>query len=180
MPGFAAKTPAEKVFSRIDQRGPDECWPWQGTRNAQGYGLVTYTVPRGSGSHTPRGNDRKCSGAHRIVYEATYGAVPPGMVVLHSCDNPSCCNPRHLVAKAPQPGTSAKRRSEPAGRKRKLSDGDVLAIRALGRREESASNIAARYRISETHVYAILAGKRKAHVVGSGVEPSIREIPARS
>lgn len=33
---------------------------------------------------------------HRYVYERAYGKIPDGMVVMHTCDNPACCNVKHM------------------------------------------------------------------------------------
>lgn len=33
---------------------------------------------------------------HRYVYSLYNGKIPPGMCILHSCDNRCCCNPEHL------------------------------------------------------------------------------------
>lgn len=69
-------------WARVARRGPDECWEWRGSRNAKGYGQVTN-----------QGADRI---AHRVAYEIAKGAIPSGMMVCHTCDNPPCCNPAHL------------------------------------------------------------------------------------
>lgn len=67
---------------------PDECWIWQAGQTGTGYGQVK--VP-----------GRGPSKAHRVAYELANGPIPAGhgyhgTVVMHSCDEPLCCNPRHL------------------------------------------------------------------------------------
>ena len=73
---------AAKFWSRVKIATPDQCWEWQFFRDKDGYGRCRF-----------EGVVRK---VHRIAFFLTHGYWPE--VVRHSCDNPPCCNPGHLLA----------------------------------------------------------------------------------
>lgn len=68
----------------VTPEDPDACWGWSGGTTPDGYGV--FTLERG-------GHEK----AHRYSYTLACGAIPAGLLVRHSCDNPPCCNPRHLL-----------------------------------------------------------------------------------
>lgn len=69
-----------KIWSKINIGNEETCWQWLGSKSSKGYGV--YGKPR--------------QRAHRMVWELYYDKIPGGLMVLHKCDNPLCCNPKHL------------------------------------------------------------------------------------
>lgn len=74
----------ERFWARVSRRGPEECWPWTGSTDKNGYGFVS----RGNRNHR----------ATRIAYSLVRGEIADGLHMCHHCDNPTCCNPAHLYA----------------------------------------------------------------------------------
>jgi len=155
---------------------PSGCWEWQGARHPLGYGYVRWEGKRWY--------------AHRLVYTLTVGPIPHGLLVLHHCDNPPCCNPTDLYA-----GTQADNmrdmvernrwggsRSLPSGERHwshrtpnrivrgeahgqaKITAADVRDIRASHDDGESLRSLARRYKLSRPQIKRIVTGQAWAHV----------------
>lgn len=73
---------AKRLRARLKIDKETGCHLWNGFRHLGGYGRI------------------KVGGvfrmAHRQAWKAAHGPIPEGMIVLHICDNPPCCNPKHL------------------------------------------------------------------------------------
>lgn len=70
--------------------GPGECWPAYSANAKRAFA----DLDRYRGTRPSRG--AKKTGYHRLVAAHELGGVPAGMVVMHRCDRPGCCNPAHL------------------------------------------------------------------------------------
>lgn len=85
-------TTMERLEHYVPDRPEGECWLWTGTprRPVEGdYGTIWV-------------GGRQLL-AHRHAYEMWVGPIPDWADALrHTCDNPPCCNPAHLI-----PGTHA-------------------------------------------------------------------------
>lgn len=140
----------ERFWRKVDQRGPDECWLWRGSREKAGYGII-HAGPE-------RGRFKK---AHRVSWELHHGPIPEGMCVCHHCDVRACVNPRHLFL-----GTLAdnNRDRDEKGRSRfgtrpKIDRETASAIReyvAAGHSQQAAAD---RFGLSQPHVSRIMRGE---------------------
>jgi hypothetical protein len=78
---------ADRLDEHIDKSGgADACWPWTDAASFhRGYGMFRI------------GWKKKLMPAHRAVYQVVHGVtLKSDDVIMHSCDNPPCCNPAHL------------------------------------------------------------------------------------
>lgn len=192
--GMASSVPAdfwrpdvvvERFWSRVDKNGPlpahnpslGRCWLWSRNRSKKGYGYFQIPDPDGIGNARP-------IGAHCFAWSLANGPIPDGLWVLHQCDNPPCCNPRHLevgdqsrnmreawdrgrIANVrycrgddhytrKNPGCKAGERNGRA----KLTDVQVAQIRALydPSKRGSKAALARQFGVSSTHVGLIVKG----------------------
>ncbi len=108
--------------------------------------------------------------AHRVAYLMTHGSIPDGKVLIHSCDNPMCCNPAHLSVATQSENMVdmvSKKRREYEGSKNPSSDfteEDVLNIKRLLFEGKKVKDVAAQYNVTFQSIYQIGRGKDWTHV----------------
>lgn len=74
----------DRFWSKVDKRGPDECWPWKPAIKTGDHGMFGIR------------SDVYC--AHRVALFVGTGKDPLEKDSCHTCDYPPCCNPNHLFA----------------------------------------------------------------------------------
>jgi len=80
------KTLLEKFETRYKINEVTGCWEWT-SYGRSNYGFITIVL----------NGKPKSLQAHRISYELFVGPIPEGLLVRHTCDNPPCVNPEHLL-----------------------------------------------------------------------------------
>jgi hypothetical protein len=70
-------------WSLIEIKSESECWNWNGKLNQWGYGRYIF-----NGMYAM---------SHRVSYQLTTGKNIDGLIAMHICDNPACCNPKHIA-----------------------------------------------------------------------------------
>lgn len=142
------------ALSQIDCGGEEECWPWRGTYFSDGYGRI------------------RQHHAHRVVWSLVHGYMPASeFPIRHTCDNPQCCNPGHLLigtAKQNVEDMYQRGRARPGGHNQqgeanghvKLTAVQVAAIRTAYRSGGVRQvDLARQYGTGQTNISRIVRGE---------------------
>lgn len=142
------------LLERVVIRG--ECWEWAGQQRRRIYPTTTI-----GGRNVL---------VHRLAYEITCGAIPPGMQVCHRCDNPKCARPDHLFL-----GTAADNIADKVAKQRqargsrqgsaRLTEADVVALRSEWRRGGvTQAGLGKRFGVGESTVHKIVHRQTWRHL----------------
>ena len=139
----------QRFWEKVDKRGPDDCWEWQGVK-VYGYGQI-------------RG-DTVMLYAHRVSWELANGPIPEDKCVLHLYDNRSCVNPRHLWigTKADNTHDMVQKCRSARGERNgisKLTEQDVHEIRQMLSCGISQRVIAKKYGVDKATISLINTGE---------------------
>ena len=75
------RTMEERFWAKVKKT--DNCWEWTAHKLFNGYGRFSI--------------NKKPDYSHRVSWLIEHGEYPTGKHVLHTCDNPGCVRPEHLV-----------------------------------------------------------------------------------
>lgn len=76
----------EAFWRGVETAGEDDCWIWKKSLTENGYGQISIWL----------GKSNKTFRASRVSWVIHNGEIPEGYLACHKCDNPKCCNPRHI------------------------------------------------------------------------------------
>jgi hypothetical protein len=150
-------TPEQLFGKHVGPPTPAGCTEWQGYRNECGYGVASQ-----GGGHS--------SLAHRVAYRLFVGPIPPGMHVLHRCDNPACVNLDHLFLGTHVDNMADKKAKgrdavgERVGSSR-LTEKKVMEMRSLyAAGERSRCRLAKAFGVDPKTAWKVVTGRTWKHV----------------
>jgi hypothetical protein len=132
----------------------ETCWIWTGAKLDGNYGAFQL--------------NGKCIGAHLFSYLIHFGQIDEGLLVRHSCDNPPCVYPDHLLIGTNQDNVQDRvtRRREAVGERVGLSKLTASKVQEIRLDLRSFTEIALEYEITAGEVGHIKHRRIWKHLPG--------------
>lgn len=136
----------KEIFSELSTN-ENGCILWNRSEDSKGYGV--YRVQLLSGSYYKLR-------AHKLSYLVFNGSIQEGLVVRHICDNPHCCNPKHLILGTVQQNNQDSLDRKTRFNKAKFSEKEILEIRKLKAEGLSFKKLAVKFNTSISSIQGIV------------------------
>ena len=136
----------DRFWNKVNKAGPDDCWEWQASRGTKGYGQAWWKPAK------------RAIGAHQVAYLLTYGEIPEGLQVAHTCHNKLCCNPAHLEAQTSSDNNWANYKDKRT-KATKLTDWQIQFIWWLRLNRVGPTDIAKAAEVSLSNVENVIYGR---------------------
>lgn len=146
------KSVKNRFWNKVNIRGPDDCWIWQGCISGSGYGSFN------------TGNNKKINSSRFAWILVNGPIVSKSLLVLHRCDNKSCCNPNHLYLGTHGDNVNDLCKRNPLslslnGMPSRFYEGESWLMKKLRKAGFSYSYISKIFKCSPAHIANICKGK---------------------
>jgi hypothetical protein len=169
---YERKSEEQRFWEKVDIQGDDDCWPWIGSKDSDGYGWFCLNSP---GNNCVKG---KTVQAHRysLMLKLKNFDLPFEVKTRHTCDKRDCVNPAHLCEGSAKDNSAdmIERNRQICGEKHhsaKLTEADAIKIleeytadKQSGRLYGSLERLAVKYNQSKQSIYRVTSGQTWKHL----------------
>lgn len=139
---YLSDSERKRFWAKIDVKEEDDCWEWQAAK-CNGYGSFSVSG--------------LTMFSHRVVILDSIGMKKRNNIIMHTCDNPVYCNPKHLIE-----GTRSDNIQDMYNKNRqnskggcKLNEECIKVIRFMLKKDSSATMFKKLAKLHKIHIQTI-------------------------